>query len=252
MGVDVLPAGAKQSQEHRSHSLGATAARRDDTPLRRLQAYLAVFNLGAGRRLPPERELCTEIGVTRAQLRGALAKLEADGLIWRHVGKGPFVGLRPLDNLADISAMTRRTNPVEIMKTRMLLEPEVAGVAALNATFGDLIEMRRCLQHTLNAQSKREYDAWDSRLHRTIATSTHNTMLLSLMDTLAAVRNAMSWGRLAANPGPPAHDHHSHAEHEAIITAIEQRDVSGARVAMRSHLEAVERNVLRRVASSSD
>jgi hypothetical protein len=67
MGVDVLPAGAKQSQEHRSHSLGATAARRDDTPLRRLQAYLAVFNLGAGRRLPPERELCTEIGVTRAQ-----------------------------------------------------------------------------------------------------------------------------------------------------------------------------------------
>jgi len=77
-------------------------------------------------------------------------------------------------------------------------------------------------------------------------------MLLSLMDTLAAVRNAMSWARLAANPGSPAPDHHSHAEHEAIIAAIEQRDVSGARVAMRSHLEAVERKVLRRVASSAD
>ena len=224
--------------------------RHDDSPLGRLRAYLAGFDLGAGTRLPPERALCSEIGVTRAQLRGALAKLEADGLLWRHVGKGTFVGLRPLDNRADIAAMTRRTNPVEIMKTRMLLEPEVAGVAALNATFGDLIEMRTCLQHTRNAQSKREYDAWDSRLHRTIATSTHNSMLLSLMDTLAAVRNAMSWGRLAADPGPPAPQHHSHAEHDAIVAAIEERDVAGARDAMRAHLEAVERNVLRRVASS--
>ena len=226
------------------------AERRDDSPLGRLQAYIAGFNLSAGTRLPPERRLCTEIGVTRAQLRTALARLEADGLVWRHVGKGTFVGLRPLDNQADISAMTRRTNPIEIMKTRMLLEPEVAGVAALNASFGDLVEMRSCVQHTRAAQSKREYDAWDSRLHRTIATSTHNNMLLSLMDTLAAVRNAMSWGRLAANPGPPAPTHHSHAEHEAIVAAIAERDVAGARNAMRAHLETVERNVLRRVASS--
>ena len=230
--------------------MSLSSDRRDDSPLRRLQVYIAGFNLSTGTRLPPERALCIEIGITRAQLRGALSKLEEDGLVWRHVGKGTFVGLRPLDNLADISAMTRRTNPVEIMRTRMLLEPEVAGVAALNATLGDVAEMRLCVQHTRTAQSKREYDAWDSRLHRTIATSTHNTMLLSLMDTLAAVRNAMSWGRLNANPGPPAASHHSHAEHAAIVAAIEERDVTGAREAMRAHLEAVERNVLRRVTSS--
>src|SRR5262245_6366529 len=99
---------------------------RDDSPLGKLRAYGAGFNVTAGSRLPPERELCTVIGVTRAQLRGALAKLEADGLIWRHVGKGTFVGLRPLDNHADISSMTERTNPIELMNTRMLLEPEVA------------------------------------------------------------------------------------------------------------------------------
>ncbi len=222
----------------------------DDSTLGRLRAYLAAFNLGTETRLPPERELCNEIGVTRAQLRGALAKLEADGVVWRHVGKGTFVGLRPLDNLADISAMTRRTNPIEIMKTRMLLEPEVTGLAALNATIGDITEMRTCLQHSCDAQSKREYDAWDNRLHRSIATSAHNSLLLSLMDTLTAVRSAVSWGRLAARPGPPSHDHHSHAEHDAIVKAIEDRDVAGARDAMRAHLEAVERNVLRRVAAS--
>jgi DNA-binding FadR family transcriptional regulator len=136
------------------------------------------------------------------------------------------------------------------MNTRMLLEPEVAGVAALNATLGDVTEMRTCLTQSRVAQSKREYDAWDSRLHRTIARSTHNNMLLSLMDTLAAVRNAMSWGRLAPDPGPPKPDHHSHAEHDAIVAAIAERDVAGARDAMRLHLKAVERNVLSRVASS--
>lgn len=232
----------------RSHAEGD--ASRDDSALGRLRSYVGGFNLSAGTRLPPERELCTKIGVTRAQLRGALSKLEADGVIWRHVGKGTFVGLRPLDNRADISAMTRRTNPIEIMKTRMLLEPEVAGVAALNATIGDLIEMRTCLQHSRSAQSKREYDAWDSRLHRAIATATHNSLLLSLTDTLAAVRSAVTWGRLAARPGPPSADHHSHGEHDAIVAAIEERDVAGARDAMRKHLEAVERNLLRRVASS--
>lgn len=245
-----MPVRAGHREADQPTDLGGPDKARDDTPLGRLRTYLAGFHLGAGTRLPPERELSSKIGVTRAQLRGALAKLEADGLVWRHVGKGTFVGLRPLDNLADISAMTRRTNPIEIMRTRMLLEPEVAGVAALNATLGDLIEMRTCVHHARNAQSKREYDAWDSRLHRTIATSTHNNMLLSLMDTLAAVRNAMSWGRLAANPGPPAPDHHSHAEHDLIVAAIEERDVAGAREAMRAHLEAVERNVLRRVTSS--
>lgn len=245
-----MPAHARQKQPDRTPAKGAAETRRDASPLSRLQTYLAGFNLAAGNRLPPERALCTQIGLTRAQLRGALAKLEADGLVWRHVGKGTFVGLRPLDNRADITAMTQRTNPLEIMKTRMLLEPEVAAAAALNATPSDVVEMRTCLQHTRSAQNKREYDAWDSRLHRSIATATHNTMLLSLMDTLAAVRNAMSWGRLAANPGPPAANHHSHAEHEAIVTAIQERDIAGAREAMRSHLATVERNVLSRVASS--
>jgi DNA-binding FadR family transcriptional regulator len=228
----------------------AQAGAGDSSPLGRLRAYLSGLRLGSGGRLPPERALCREIGITRAQLRGALAKLEADGVIWRHVGKGTFVGQRPLDSLADVAAMARRTNPLEIMHTRKLLEPEVAGVAALNATFADLAEMRACLQHSRKAQSKREYDAWDGRLHRAIASATHNSLLLSVMDTLTAVRSALSWGRLAARPGPPAADHHSHAEHEAIVKAIEDRDVAGAREAMRAHLEAVERNVLRRVAAS--
>ena len=49
-------------------------------------------------RLPPERALCLQFGVMRGELRKALAELESDGLIWRHVGRGTFIGARPVLN----------------------------------------------------------------------------------------------------------------------------------------------------------
>ncbi|RVD51741.1 GntR family transcriptional regulator, partial [Mesorhizobium sp. M2D.F.Ca.ET.140.01.1.1] len=57
-----------------------------------LQAYLAQMDLSGETRLPAERELCESLGVSRGDLRKALAVLEKDGRIWRHVGKGTFVG----------------------------------------------------------------------------------------------------------------------------------------------------------------
>ena len=59
-----------------------------------LRAYLAQQRLPVNSRLPPERELCRALGVTRTAVRNALATLEAEGQLWRHVGKGTFVGTR--------------------------------------------------------------------------------------------------------------------------------------------------------------
>jgi DNA-binding FadR family transcriptional regulator len=213
--------------------------------LGQLRAYLAQRELPADSRLPPERELSRALGVTRAEVRKALAVLEAEGQLWRHVGKGTFIGSRPLDSAADVASITRRTNPTEVMRTRLLIEPEVARLAALNATPGHIAEMRVCLERTRAAATWRQYEAWDNRLHRVIAEATQNHLLLALLDTLAAVRRAVAWGRLRANPVKPDPDHHSFAEHEAIVAAIEERDMARAAESMRRHLETVERNLLR-------
>ena len=216
-----------------------------DDALSRLRAYLAAIELPDDSRLPAERELALTLNVTRSDLRKALAVLESENQVWRHVGKGTFIGSRPIDTHADVAAITRRTNPAEAMRTRLLLEPEVARMAALNATSAHIAEMKLCLQRCRSAQTWRQYEAWDNRLHRVIAESTQNALLLALLDTLNAVRRALVWGRLRVNKVKPAPDHHSFTEHEAIVAAIADRDLDRAAAAMRKHLESVERNLLR-------
>ncbi len=131
------------------------------------------------------------------------------------------------------------------MRTRLLIEPEIARLAALNATAADIDEMRTCMSRSRTAANWRQYESWDNRLYRVIAESTRNILLLALFDTLNSVRRAVSWGRLRASKLKPDPDHHSFAEHEALIAAIAERDMERAANCMRRHLETVERNLLR-------
>lgn len=214
--------------------------------LTQLRAYLAQQQLPVNSRLPTERELCQALGVTRTAVRKALATLEAEGQLWRHVGKGTFVGARPIEDLTDIATITGRTNPVEVMRTRQLIEPEIARLAALNATGRDIEEMRLCMAKSRAADTWRQYESWDNRLHRVVAESTQNKLLLALFDTLNSVRRAVAWGRLRHNKPRPDPDHHSFAEHEALVEAIAERDMERAAQTMRRHLETVESNLLQR------
>jgi len=217
-----------------------------------LRAYLAQTTLPEDGRLPPERDLSAARGVTRTELRKALGTLEAEGQIWRHVGKGTFIGNRPVDTLSDIAALSKRTNPAELMRARLIIEPEIARAAALTATPMHLAELRMCQTRTREAATWRQYETWDTRLHRTVAEATQNTPLLGLFDMLNALRRAVTWGRLRSNPVKPEPDHHSFTEHETIITAIENRDMNGAAAAMRTHLRSVEHNLLARQSSEAD
>ena len=87
--------------------------------LTQLKAYVAQLNLPENARLPGERELCDILGVSRGELRKALALLEAEGEVWRHVGKGTFIGPRPLEEFSLIAGVAGRSNPAEVMRARL-------------------------------------------------------------------------------------------------------------------------------------
>lgn len=209
-----------------------------------LKAHLAEQQYPLNQRLPPERSLCGRLGISRSSLRKALAVLEADGQIWRHVGRGTFVGSRPVGNLGGIPSITNRTNPAEVMDARLMMEPELARLAALHARASDIDEMAHCIRQTKAAGEWRIYELWDNRLHRAIAQATGNALLLSLFDALNVVRRAVVWGRLRPYRLTPDLSHHSFAEHDAIFDAIVQRDLELAASRMRDHLQSVRRNLL--------
>lgn len=215
----------------------------DRDALVKMRAFLADASIGEDGRLPPERELAGTLGITRASLRKALSQLQEEGVLWRHVGKGTFTGDRPIDTATDISAMARKTNPVEVMGARIAIEPEIARLAALNASPASVAEMETCIAKTISAPDWRGYELWDNRLHRAVAEASRNSLLVGLLDTLNAVRREVNWGRLRANPVRPPRDHHSFSEHRALVDAIAHRDTNGAAQAMRVHLQSVERNL---------
>src|SRR5210317_856594 len=74
-------------------------------------------------KLPPERDLCIMLNATRGKIRKALAVMEAEGKIWRHVGRGTFVGRPPFKNNNPFQSIARSTNPMEIMEIRLVVEP---------------------------------------------------------------------------------------------------------------------------------
>jgi DNA-binding FadR family transcriptional regulator len=216
----------------------------DASALVQLRAFLAREELPADHRLPPERQLCEKLGVSRSELRKALAVLETEGQIWRHVGKGTFLGGPPASEIANLAGITAATSPREVIRARTLIEPELAREAALNAASADVLRMRECLAQSRVAETWRQYENWDNQLHRAVAEATGNQALLCLFDTLNAIRRAVVWGRLRPAAARPPASHHSFAEHEAIVRAIEERDRDAAARSMRLHLQSVGRHLL--------
>lgn len=217
---------------------------RKDGVLVQLRAYLARQELAAGSRLPPERELSELLGVSRGELRKALEELEKEGQVWRHVGKGTFIGPKPVEALLTLQNLEQLTNPAEVMRMRLLMETAIAREAALNAKRADIDAMQQCLKASRASQTWRQYETTDNQLHQLMAQATHNNLLVAFYDALNAVRRTIAWGRRRSTTGGPPTDHHSFLEHEAIVAAIADRDIEGAGRAMYEHLRMVEYRLL--------
>jgi DNA-binding FadR family transcriptional regulator len=215
-------------------------------PLQRLRAYINDRNLALNDRLPPERQLCIELGLTRTALRKAMAVLEGEGQVWRQVGRGTFIGARSVLNLSEVQYLAGISTPAQIADARLIIEPELARLAAVAAVSTDFAELRLCLRRCSEATSWRVFEAWDNRFHYAIAAATRNKLLVTVFDTLNAVRRAPIWQTVRHQPAPTA-GYATFHEHKAIHDAIVGRDPDAAAEAMRVHITTVRNRPVRRV-----
>lgn len=195
-------------------------------------------------KLPSERQLARELGVSRVRLRGALHVLEERGLIWRGVGRGTFIGAKPAE-IPDIKVLSMHSNPAHVMRARLAVEPELAGLAASNATLLEVQHIREFCLACESAGSWTEYETSNARLHHAIAQASHNPVLIALGSTLDGLRRFVNRGRFRSD-GAPSRDHHSFRDHRLIVEAISSQDPKVAAERMKSHLLAVEDRLLGR------
>lgn len=200
-----------------------------------------MFELVAAKttRLPSEPELCKLLGMRRNRVRKALRTLEAQGLIWRHVGKGTFVG-QPSLGAEDLQ---RLVNPQDAFEARLVVEPTITSFAAQRATPDDLRAMRQCLAELRSRQtSYLEWRIWRDRLHRLIAAAARNPMLLGIVDLIFANTEVGLIHRMDQVFGNTSLEDFNR-ELETIVSALEDRDPVRAESLMRAYLLGIKRRL---------
>lgn len=201
------------------------------------------------RQLPSERQLSDQLGVGRITIRRALAVLESDGTVVRHVGRGTFIrsdaGSAPpqLQALALSGALAIDSSvglsPRELIEVRCALEPAIAELAALAARQPDLEQMQECMRRREEASQLDDYEHWDYALHMSIATATHNSLLIEMLDLVNRMRRSAQWRRFRGPSVQPHQRQVSNAQHREIVHAICRADPEAAFAAMRTHLNVV-------------
>jgi GntR family transcriptional repressor for pyruvate dehydrogenase complex len=208
--------------------------------------------LTAGDRLPSERELGAQFGVSRTVVREAVRSLAGRGIVSVASGRGLTVSRIDADALREPMNLYLRASPSvdypKVHEIRRLLEVEVACLAAERATESDLRDLEESCLVLLSAKGVEEISQADVEFHRQLSKATHNELFLVLLDAIAdpllAVRQStfLRPGRMDA----------AYAQHRAILDRVAGRDGAGARVAMREHLDDVEQAWEETIKPSSD
>ncbi|MDH7785683.1 DNA-binding FadR family transcriptional regulator [Ochrobactrum sp. 19YEA23] len=194
-------------------------------------------------KIPPERILSTTLGCSRETTRKILRLLEIEGLVWRHQGKGTFMG-PPASNIErPIDRIIETASAQDLMDARLVYEPALAAAAAQYATQDDLSTLRELALATGTARDWREYERLDNAFHKAVARSSGNTLLAAIFSSLASVRGRSTWQRRHDAIFREARKREYATEqskmHLAIVDAIEAGQSERAHQAMHAHLQAI-------------
>ncbi len=225
-------------------------------PVSNNKLYIQIYNqilseiqsgaFQVGDKLPAERELCEQFGVSRVPVRQALSALELNGFIYSRQGEGVYV--KEFQTEAENSQstlLTESTSPEDIVEARMNIEPLIVRFAALRATEEDIKELRATIDKMEEETNAGVYvPETGEALHNGIAKASHNDLFISIM---AAISNAMKqqemWKFIRDRTVTrPDYREVNFNEHKLLINAIEQHNEEEAVRIMNFHM----RNLLDR------
>jgi DNA-binding GntR family transcriptional regulator len=200
------------------------------------QAYEKLLEMILSGALPPgtllqEQALADELAISRTPVRQALAKLEHEGLVTRHVGRLLIVREMPVGEF------------MEILRVRQLLEGEAIALACRRIADAELAKLRKAFESLLsdegsNAESQ---GSADDALHEAIADASGNSVLAEMVRGLRKRTRIFNLNNLPDRFVPGGQ------EHLEIVAALERRDEAAARRLIVAHLENVGQSILRKL-----
>lgn len=217
------------------HDSGGTTA---EEVVTRLREMIHRGDLRPGDRLPPERDLAKQLGVSRPTLRAGIRSLAAVGVLKSKQGAGTFVveadaspalDSNPLRLLASLHGFSS----AEMFEARLLLEMAIAGLAAERAASEHIAVLAEELAEMFaTLDEPEEYLVHDMRFHQTIAAASGNRIITALMNMVVSILFD-----IRSKTVHRAHDLKESAEmHRQIFRAIREGNTEAARNAMRDHL----------------
>ena len=207
-----------------------------------LFADIAIGRHSYGTRLPAERQLSEQYGVSRNTVRQALDLLAHYGVVKRRTGSGPVVSYRLAESAStepppqpaqattlDLSEIGETTSPLELGVVRSIVEPEIARLAVLNMTSRD-IQQLNAIQRQIDKVSVdgERFAALDDELRMQLAKGTHNPLLIAIYSMVNHVNRNADWGALRRNALTPGRIKEYALQNRSLCQAIESRDIEAA------------------------
>jgi GntR family transcriptional repressor for pyruvate dehydrogenase complex len=197
-------------------------------------------SLKPGDQLPAERDLAQRLGVSRTAVREAVKTLREKGLVEAYSGRGTFItdgtsqaARQSFDLMVKIGQQEGSPHLAEL---RLILEPGIAGLAAVRMKEEDVAAMREAF--AVMDREKNDPAAYieaDLDFHLALAEAAANPLILSLIDSIVGLLREQRIKIFNVAGGPQRGQFH----HKRILEAVERRDPEMARKAMHAHLEQV-------------
>nr|WP_279343586.1 FadR/GntR family transcriptional regulator [Variovorax terrae] len=200
-----------------------------------LRKLISAGEFAVGARLPAERDLARQLGVSRPSVREALIALEVEGWVEVLTGSGVYVIERAAQ---DAGPASNEWGPLELIRARRVIEGETAALAAAQGRRKDLEALGRALD-AMRAEAARGVAPLDGdrAFHMAIVQASDNGVLVDTVQGFWESRRGPLFERLGDYFETVQSWRSAIAEHEAIHDAIRAHDAEAARAAMHRHLD---------------
>ena len=198
-------------------------------------------------KLPAEREMAENYGVSRCTVREALLKLMETDLVNIKRGSGTYVIFKAQ---APQPSIIQTANPLELIDARFALEPHICRLAILHGRRADFDRLGQlCTKMEKSVDDSAAFSKTDKEFHQTLEGCAGNVLLIWIMDQLASVRGQSDWTKVRSLTLNTANIQQYNSQHRLILNALYRREPKNAASKMKDHIETARLSLTRAAAA---